>query len=216
MRTNRAALALAGGLSLASAAVALLDACSDNGNSGSGSSLPLDSGAKGTDANAADSAPDDDGSTGETDAGTDCATPPKLHPPKADGGIFCPYSGVDGGKNIYCAITDTCCETPDKTTPSSCVSGKTTTCPVAKSTPWQCEDPADCAGGQKCCAYAQDGGAVTVKTDTCGPYLSHFAGTRCADTCAAGELVVCEEQSACSNGTCTAVKPKGNAIGVCN
>jgi hypothetical protein len=96
------------------------------------------------------------------------------------------------------------------------VDGKTDTCPVAGSTPWQCADPADCPGGQVCCAHSGDAGPVVVRSDTCGPYLSKFEGTRCATSCAAGELVVCEEDSACNTGTCTAVKPKGNDIGVCN
>jgi hypothetical protein len=60
--------------------------------------------------------------------------------------------------------------------------------------------------------------AVTVMTDTCGPYLSHFAGTTCAASCGSGELTVCAANADCTGiggGTCTAVKPAGNDIGVC-
>ena len=67
-----------------------------------------------------------------------------------------------------------------------------------------------------CCAHSGDGGAVTIATDTCGTYLSKFSGTRCASSCGAGELTVCEVAAECTGGkTCTAVKPKGNDIGVC-
>lgn len=150
------------------------------------------------------------------DGGTDCGKAAKLFPPKPDGGMYCPFSAAPGGKNIYCTDTDTCCETPSGTSPSTCVAGKTTTCPVSGSTAWQCLDDVNCPSGEVCCAYGNDGGPVTVGSDTCGPYLSHFGGTHCAASCKAGELSVCEAQAECKTGTCTAVKPKGNDVGVCN
>ncbi len=193
-----------------------IDACSDNGSSPTGTVLgTIDSGAP---LDGAKPSPVDSGGPGDAgsgDAANECGMAAKLHPPTPDGGIYCPFSAADGGKNVYCTETQTCCETPSGTSPSTCVAGKTDTCPVAKSTAWQCEDPADCPSGQKCCAHSGDAGAVTVQADVCGPYLSKFSGTRCASACSAGELVVCEEQAACPTGTCTAVKPKGNDIGVC-
>jgi hypothetical protein len=150
------------------------------------------------------------------DAGTDCSKPAQLFPPKGDGGMFCPFSAAPGGKDIYCTDTQTCCETPSGSSPSTCVPGKTTTCPVSGSTAWECLDDVNCQGGKVCCAYGTDGGPVSVGTDTCGPYLSHFGGTRCETSCAAGELSVCEAQSECKTGTCTAVKPKANDVGVCH
>jgi hypothetical protein len=149
------------------------------------------------------------------DAGADCGTPAKLHPAKPDGGLFCPFSAPAGGKNVYCnSPAEQCCENPKGQGVSTCVA-KGTACPVAAATVWECEDPSNCAAGQKCCAHSGDAGMVTIASDSCGAYLSKFSGTRCAATCGAGELVVCEDQSACTTGTCTAVKPKGNDIGVC-
>ena len=213
MRRNRLAWAIASGV-LAAGALLALEACSDNGTTPTEIPPVVDSGRHDSSSSSSDAGAD----TNEPppgDAGKECGTAPKLFPPKADGGMFCPFSATDGGKNVYCTLTETCCEAPTGST-STCVSGKTETCPVAKSTPWQCEDPIDCPQGQKCCAYGTNGEAVTVGTDVCGAYLSKFGGTKCADTCAAGELVVCEEQSECEAGTCTAVRPKANDIGVCN
>jgi hypothetical protein len=67
----------------------------------------------------------------------------------------------------------------------------------------------------QCCARSSAGGAVTIQSDTCGPYLSKFDNTHCEASCGTGELVVCEAQADCTSGTCTAVSPKGNQIGVC-
>jgi hypothetical protein len=153
-------------------------------------------------------------SGGGGDAGADCGKPLTLHPSPADGGIHCPFSAVDGGKNISCARTDQCCQSPRNGPPSTCVT-KGAACPTADSTVWECEGPADCAGGQKCCAHSGDGGVVTIQQDTCGHYLSKFKGTQCAALCGPGELVVCESQSECTSGTCTAVEPKAHRIGVC-
>jgi len=156
-----------------------------------------------------------DAGTPPADAGSDCGKPAKLFPPKADGGLFCPFSATGaGGKDIYCPQGDQCCQAP-KGTPSTCVA-KGAACPVAASTIWECADRAECPTGQQCCAHSSaPGTAVTVSTDTCGAYLSKFAGTRCAASCTKEELVVCEEPAGCTQGACTAVKPKGNDIGVC-
>jgi hypothetical protein len=197
-------------------ALAALEACSstDSGTSSGAVVTPtVDGGGSAKDANPGDtSTPQQDAAAG--DAGSDCGTPAKLFPPKPDGGVFCPFSAPAGGKNVYCTDTQQCCENAKGQGVSTCVA-KGTACPVQGATAWECEDPSNCAAGQKCCAHSGDAGAVTIATDTCGPYLSKFSGTRCAATCGAGELVVCEQQSECTSGTCTAVKPKGNDIGVC-
>ena len=148
------------------------------------------------------------------DAGADCGKAPALHAPKPDGGVFCPFSAPSGGKNVFCAETEQCCENGKGAGVSTCAP-KGSACPIANATVWECEDRADCPSGQQCCAHSGDAGTVTVATDSCGPYLSKFSGTRCAPTCATGDLVVCEAQPECNSGTCTAVKPKGNDIGVC-
>ena len=214
MRKVRFAFAVAGATSVAWGALFLLGACTANGTSASDEPLPTgDSGhtTLGTDAGSSD----DSGDPGTDDGGGDCGKPASLHVPKPDGGMYCPFSAADGGKTVYCPITDQCCETPSGTSPSTCET-KGSTCPVSNSTVWECQSPADCTGGQKCCAHSGTAAAVTVGSDTCGPYLSKFSGTHCAASCASGELVVCEQPSDCSSGTCTAVKPKGNDVGVCN
>ena len=194
-----------------------LEACSSDNTSGTSGTVTPTPDAAGHDASSStdtSTPPDDtDSSVPATDAGADCGKAASLHPNAGDGGIYCPFSAPAGGKNVYCAETQQCCENPAGGAVSTCVA-KGAACPVAAATVWECEDPTDCAG-MKCCAHASDGGTVTLSTDTCGPYLSKFSGTRCAAACAAGELQVCEKQGDCASGTCTAVKPKGNDIGVC-
>jgi hypothetical protein len=216
MKKGRFILAIAMSSVVAGGALALLEACSsDNGNTGSTPVFPpAEAGAKDTSTSEPDtSMPGTDSSM--TDAGSDCGKAASLHPNSGDGGIYCPFSATGaGGKNIYCLETEQCCENPSGSGASTCVA-KGTACPVATATVWECEDPTDCQGGKKCCAHSGDGGTVTIADDTCGPYLSKFSGTRCETTCGTGELVVCEKQAHCTTGTCTAVKPKGNDIGVC-
>lgn len=217
MRLPRALLSASSSVALAAI---VLWACSDNG-SAPATDTPYTPTPTTTRSDGGSTSPPpgtgDSGSTSPGDAGADCGKPAKLFPEPADGGMFCPFSGTNGGKDIYCGRTDTCCQPPKSAnTASTCVSGKTTTCPTPSSTAWECEGPLDCAGGQVCCAYG-NGAPVALSTDTCGPYLSKFEGTKCEATCAAGELAVCSQASECPNGkTCTAVKPKGNDIGVCN
>ncbi|HEY8076457.1 MAG TPA: hypothetical protein VIF62_20170 [Labilithrix sp.] len=206
-------LVVAGGLTI-------LEACSANGDTSPTTVSPVDGGKGGTPpgtpppgTNPPPSSGDDGGGT---DGGSDCGKPAELFPPKAGAtDFYCPFAREADGGQIYCPLADTCCETPSGGAAGSCVSGKTTSCPVTGSTAWQCASPSDCGGSMKCCAVAMTG-AVTVASDTCGPYLSHFYGTVCAASCAAGQLTVCEVPADCSAGTCTAVKPKGNDIGVCN
>lgn len=216
MNKGRLVFAVVTSASLAALGLAGLGACSSSTASSSSGDVPVPE-AGGKDVVVADTSPGDTSVAPVGDAGAECGTAAKLFPPKPDGGIFCPFSKTGaGGKDIYCAETEQCCENVMGAGASTCVA-KGTACPVATATVWECEDPANCPTGQQCCAHSSAAGtAVTVSTDTCGAYLSKFSGTKCAATCAAGELVVCEQQSECAMGTCTAVKPKGNDIGVCN
>lgn len=217
MRFHRRILIVIGG-AVSGAAFSLLAACSSSDTTTEVPTVdaaPRSTGDSAT--NPTDSATPPEGDAGTGDAASECGTPAKLHPVTAgaDGGnIYCPFSATDAGKTEYCTNDQQCCETPSGTSPSTCET-KGSACPVTGSTVWECEDPSDCASGMQCCARST-GAGVTVGTDTCGPYLSKFSGTYCAATCATGELVVCEAQAACATGTCTAVKPKGNSIGVCN
>ena len=214
MKRARLLLAISASALLSCGFLAVLEACSSNDTSGtsSGTVGPVpEAGTKDTSTADDGSMPDTDSSV--ADAGSECGTPAALHAPKADGGIYCPFSAPTGGKNVYCAENQQCCENVSGAGVSTCVA-KGTACPLATATAWECEDPQDCAG-KKCCAHSGDAGVVTVASDTCGPYLSKFSGTRCETTCGTGELEVCETQAECTTGTCTAVKPKGNSIGVC-
>ena len=214
MNKSRLIFAVAASSAVALSALAALEACSsDNGTTSSSGTVvqPPDAGAK--DSNVEDTFVPESDSAPPGDAGSDCGKAASLHPNKGDGGIYCPFSAPPGGKNVYCLETEQCCENPAGAGVSTCVA-KGTACPVANATVWECEDPLDCAG-KKCCAHSGDGGTVTIASDTCGPYLSKFSGTRCETACGTGELTVCEKQAECTTGTCTAVKPKGNDIGVC-
>lgn len=216
MNKGRFFFAVITSTSLASLGLAGLGACSSSTASSSSGDVPTPDAGGGKDVVVADTSPGDT-SVAPQDAGSDCSTPAKLFPPKADGGIFCPFSRTTPtGKDLYCLETEQCCENVMGSGASTCIA-KGTACPITTATAWECEDPANCPAGQVCCAHSSAAGtAVTVASDTCGPYLSKFSGTKCAASCATGELVVCKQQSECTMGTCTAVKPKDNDIGVCN
>lgn len=143
------------------------------------------------------------------DAAKECGEPtrPFLF---GDGGVYCPFSALDGGKNVFCSSgTQQCCVTPESAgSPATC-QDRDTECPVANSTLLECQHPEDCDQGT-CCAGAQ------VGTDVCNLYLKKFTGTKCRDACQAGELAVCGQTDDCSDGqTCEGVKAKGSTLGVC-
>jgi hypothetical protein len=220
MRTSIVLLALA---FLVPCAASALSACSssDNSQSTGGSDASVDhpgsDGNGGGDSSSTDSANDsssgDDGGTDAGDAG--CSSPSTLHPPKIDAGptIYCPLSGVDGGKNVYCTPgTEHCCEPTQGT--ASCD-------PIASAcgggdTDWQCQDPvADCPIGQQCCA---PGATLVINADpSCANYATSFHSTTCAQTCANVDLVMCTSDGECPNGqTCTPFRTNGAPVGACH
>jgi hypothetical protein len=175
---------------------------------GSGTSVTPGSGTSGT--------PGSGTSVTPTDAGTgaDCEAPTPSTDlyPETKAGVYCPFSKVDGGKNLTCTAGQDCCEPPEGMGASTCVAGGST-CPVAMSTDWECEGAEDCAGSV-CC------GTGTIETQVaCGaypayPYISKFTGSSCAATCSTYQI--CSQTSECTSPkTCVAVEPKGNVIGVC-
>lgn len=163
-------------------------------------------------------------------SGPTCYTVATKTYPEDGGSMYCPFSAVDGGKNVFCPHGQHCCETPESTPPipSTC-EPSTTACPVANSTDWQCEGTPDCSSGQVCC------GAGKVENQAaqpgCGPdggtvppsiFVSKFTpGSTCAATCVAvgtGAVAwqICSQTSECPAGqTCVPVEPKGNTIGAC-
>jgi hypothetical protein len=157
----------------------------------------------------------DSGSDFDTGGGTDtgtCGKVPTLHPETA-AGVYCPFSGVDGGANLTCSAGQICCETPESAgVPSTCIAGGP--CPVSMSTSWECDSPVDCeasSAGPVCCGTA----VVNVATGCGYDFLTSFTGTQCATSCGAGQFTVCESNSDCGGGTCTPTKAQGSDIGNC-
>ena len=198
--------------------------CGSSNNGLDGAPGPsADAGARGD--GAADAAPDtSEGRDAAGDAGTvptdggkvpDASSchPPTLHPPTGTNGVYCPFSGVDGGRDLTCArVTQQCCETPSDDAGASTCESVGAACPAAGSTIWECEDAVDCASGKSCC------GAAVVESDPVCNYLRAapgFGGTRCKATCGAGEVVICQQQSGCTTGTCTPLRAAGNSVGTC-
>ena len=153
-----------------------------------------------------------------------CSCPGKLYPPKpaTTQTVYCPFSKVGMGKDVYCnnesdAVPQKCCETPPAAnTPSTCVS-VAAACPVAMSTPWECADPGDCGSGKRCCGMGTFN--ANPSFPTCDNFASKFKGTYCAASCAAGEITMCTSDAECTSanaGTkCSTMSPKGNHVGAC-
>jgi hypothetical protein len=160
-------------------------------------------------------------SQGESDT-SGAATCPKLFAETKQGDMYCPFSGVDGGKAQYCGTGDVCCEPEENDAgvapPSTC--GSKTSC-TANATVWECLEAIDCTGnanGTVCCASgtveaetctAADGGTSTYNK------IKDFKGTTCSTSCGAGSIV-CEAAGDCPSGqTCVPSKAYGNDFGVC-
>jgi len=169
---------------------------------------------------------------GDGGGGTDCGKAATLHAETADGGLYCPFSEVDGGPTQYCSgATPFCCApkcttTPCTTAPSTCAANTVTGgatgsgCPVAMSYVYECEGPLDCASSAKghvCCAA----GTVALVAPTCSVGQSYVSGnavgTTCETACASGESMICDQATGeCPSGmTCTPTKLHGNQIGFC-
>jgi mucin-2 len=160
-----------------------------------------------------------------TSSGAPCTGPGTLHPSNPDAGpgtIYCPFSGVDGGKDMYCTPgTQHCCETPEgSSTPSACVPIGTAC--VSGSTDWQCEDPAtDCpASNPVCCAQGAtwvDGG--TMNGMVCQNYASMMTGTVCTTQAQCNGIIICATQAECTSigkTGCDTFSKAGNQVGACN
>ncbi len=211
------------------ASAAGLAACSSSssnpGTVDSGTSTMGDTGTSSDTGEAVDSgtaadtsmAGDTGGSSG--DSGGSCETPPSLFA-ETTPGVYCPFSGVDGGDNITCAAGQHCCETPTgSSSPSTCVA-MGTACPVTGSIDWQCEEAVDCtvsgAAGPICC-----GNGSPMPVTSCGNTWTEwtgFTGTTCATSCPNPGFVVCEKNADCTGDagtTCSASKSNGNDFGYC-
>src|SRR5262245_24799790 len=146
------------------------------------------------------------------DAGM-CSPPSMLFPPATDAGtvtLYCPFSGADGGKAIYCdTATQHCCE--PKMGQSSCVPAAMPC--KAGDTDWQCEDPIECPQGQVCCGT---GNLMKNADPNCANTAANFSGTHCAPSCAGNEIIMCTSDAECSGGmTCLPFRARGNQVGGC-
>jgi hypothetical protein len=147
------------------------------------------------------------------DAARDCGAAPTLHPtPSA--GVFCPFQATDAGPNCAATPGEHCCIYPKAASKPATCNTLAQGCDVdidAGGSDFECDEPADCVGGQICC---MDGKAV--KDPACYYFGSLVRQTKCrAGGCNTGELTVCSAQSQCATGTCTALDTKGKELGVC-
>ena len=138
-----------------------------------------------------------------------CKPPSTLHPPKMGmPSIYCPFSGMNGGKSIYCQQGQQhCCEPSMGTSTCTPIA---TACP-AMNTDWQCQDPSDCGNGQQCCGT----GALTIAPQGCQNFATKFNGTHCAASCAGNEIVMCTSSAECGGNTCIPFATKGAQVGGC-
>ena len=205
------------------------------GTKGSGSGGTTGSGSGGTTGSGSGgSSGSGTGGTAGTSGDAGCGKAGKVFAETPDGGMYCPFSGVDGGKTEYWkAPSQVCCvakfdEDSGTSLPSVCVDSTTILpdgggCSTGPgSILFECEGPLDCAGsvgGAVCCGS----GMVTNSNPACSVdagfgYVSGAAGkgTSCAASCAAGQTVVCAVQADCTGGTiCTPTDLHGNHIGYC-
>lgn len=212
-----------------SAALLLASACSSSSDTTPSASVDTGTSATDTGSSAIDTSVStedtgtsvDDTGSSTTDSTTSgdgggggCGSDPKLHPPAAGEGVFCPGTG-DAGGGAPCATGQLCCDTPKGSTPaSSCIAGGST-CPTTSpksGSSWECDAPAQCGTGKVCC------GEGTPKLRTGCTYEEVFpaAGSKCAASCGATEYVICEAAGDCPAGkTCTPIKTGGKQVGYC-
>lgn len=163
-----------------------------------------------------------------------CSKVTTLHPPKADAGtdtIYCPFSGPDGGKSVYCknendSMPEHCCQPDGKGLPTSECLPTATKCADAIMLPkgkyfvdYECEDPGDCKQGEVCCSNAQASIGLGGMQNgmQCGNFAHKFQSTSCAPgpTCAAG-IQMCTSDGECPKGMkCTPFGKAGNQLGGC-
>lgn len=185
----------------------------DTSSGGSGSSSGSSGSSSGSSSGGSGSS---SGGSGSSSGAACTESPPSLYV-ESTAGVYCPFSAADGGKNVTCAAGQHCCETPESSSSPSTCEPMGTACPISGSIDWQCEEAIDCtaagAAGPICC------GTGTQTSETCGantwPEFSGFTGTKCATSCPSPGITVCEQQSDCTTGTCTAAKADGNNFGFC-
>ena len=152
-----------------------------------------------------------------------CGKVTTLHPPKMGTNLtlYCPFSGVDGGKAVDCdPATQHCCETPQgAATPSACQPSATACMTGSGYVDWRCEDPVDCPNGMECCATAPAGKTASIGLGApgCGNFAHHMIGTACvaAGACT-NSIKMCTSDAECTAPMkCTPFGKAGNQVGGC-
>jgi hypothetical protein len=151
----------------------------------------------------------------------------RVYPP-SDAGMFCPFSAVaDGGKDVFCASGQHCCEPPANVNAASVCEPLATTCVHKGSTDWQCQGTADCAAGQVCCGNgvvdqeaAQPGCAPGGGTLPASVFVVGFWEALCQASCASMDAgpawQLCDLQSDCPPAyACSPVRLQENDVGAC-
>ena len=195
--------------SLAVSTVMGIAACSNGGDDTTDSGTNKDSGVnKDTGTGTDTGTGGDTGMGGDSGGGADCGTTATLHP-ESEAGVYCPFSGVDGGANITCKAGEHCCEPAMGT--SSCKPGNGA-CGMTD-TDWQCEDQPDCTQGV-CCGIGKPGGPDPGCVNL---FATGFKGSQCMSSCNdAGLFQICEADMQCPMGQkCKPAKIKGNQVGIC-
>lgn len=205
-----------------SLALASASACSSS-DTGGGSTTAIDTGTADTGSTTDTGSSMDTGTTdtgtSTTDTGTttadaaNCGSAPTLHP-AGDAGVYCPNAG-DGGTNTSCAIGQTCCDVPNKSTPGSSCIASGSTCPTSTPKPasaWECDAPSQCGTGKICCGI----GTPKLRTGCTYDEVFPAEGSKCEVSCTTGQYVICEANADCPTGkTCTPLKSGGKQVGYC-
>ena len=220
-------------LLLSGSAALALQACSssttgDNSTADASTGGGQDSGSEGT-VDGSTQPGVDGGTQPGVDGSTPCASPPKLFVPKADGGMYCPFSKNPDGGVEYCKTpAEMCCLSPSADAGSSVCEKLAASCTNTAFSQWECSSPSECAGnagGNTCCLIA---GPLEADL-SCSGYqkTKGFDATKCMAAAACtgtvvvgkftdNQTIVCEQQSDCAGGkTCTPVKTTGTSIGLC-
>jgi hypothetical protein len=223
MNKNRIAFIAIGGLLVAAGAIGAA-ACSDTttgtGIPSSPDATKSDGGGTGDDTGTTDDGSKKDGST-TTEAGKDCGSAPGLHP-TPEAGVYCPFqgdAGPDASRNCPLAAGEHCCMYGATSSKPSTCNNNGTACDTdvdAGGADFECDEPSDCPGSQKCCLRG------SVKKDpVCFNFGSLIKGSHCAAACPAGEITMCTVSTECTGvvapgGTnCTAFSTKAKEVGAC-
>jgi hypothetical protein len=199
-------------LAAGTSAIATVVACSEGGH-GTGHPLAKDPGALPTDDGDGGDTEDPDGGTspGSKDSGgPDCGFLTGL---KTTGGPYCTF--MAGNTKKACEVGQHCCIYPQGQGDSTCNAIDAPCLPAvdAGGADFECDEPADCTGGKKCCFAG-----TATKDAVCSnkARFENFRGTYCAASCKTGDLLVCTEQKDCTGQTpCRSMNPKSKTVWAC-